>query len=137
LVGTLSIGVTFNVMLPAATFQILVGLIAQQICVYQEEYSKKRFFLSQATKKACERNHELLKTLMPENILRRLGPNPSVEMHAAVIPHCTVMFCMLKNATELQDAFSEEVFQMLHKMFSEFDNAVRRRGMYKYQHGKR
>jgi hypothetical protein len=135
LIGTLSIGVNYKVMLTAATFQLLVGLIAQRICAYQEEYSKKRFFLSQATRNACERNHELLKTLMPENILQKLGPNPSVEMHGAVIPHCTVMFCMLKNAAELQDAFSEEVFQMLNRMFSEFDDAVRRRGMYKYQHG--
>jgi hypothetical protein len=56
-------------------------------------------------------------------------------MHAAMIPHCTVVFCMLQNATELQDKFSEEIFQLLNLMFCEFDDAVNRHGMFKYQPG--
>ena len=34
----------------------------------------------------------------------------------------------------LQDSFSEPLFRRLHALFSKFDDAVQRRGMFKYQH---
>jgi class 3 adenylate cyclase len=56
------------------------------------------------------------------------------ELVGNVIQHCTVMFCTLKDHKEMLAGYSDQAFQELHGLISEFDDAVVRAGMVKYQH---
>ena len=50
------------------------------------------------------------------------------------IQHCIVMFCSLEPQSDLRAACSEILFYRLNALFSKFDDAVQRSGMFKYQH---
>jgi class 3 adenylate cyclase len=51
-----------------------------------------------------------------------------------LIPHCTVMFCTIKQHKLLLSGFSDECLDQLHLLISEFDDAVLSAGMCKYLH---
>ena len=135
LIGGLSVGCSYTAFLPAAALQLSAGFIAFRICEYQGMSSREQDSLSAATLDLWKSSRNILHSLIPANILEKIGTESSSNMICAEIQHCTIMFCMLEKAAELQDSFTEEVLQLLNSMFCEFDDAVERHGMFKYQHG--
>ena len=105
---------------------------------------QRQFTLARAMRNTSDRNRSLLHTLVPPNVVDYLDSlslssgrdsfSGGGELVGRDIPLCTVMFCTLERHAELQEAFSEEAFDLLSDIFAAFDDAVRRFGMYKYQH---
>ena len=135
LIGSLSVGCSYRAFLPAAALQLSAGFIAFRICEYQGISSREEESLSDATLDLWQSSRNILHSLIPANILEKIGSESSSNMICAEIQHCTIMFCMLEKAAELQDSFTEEVLQLLNSMFCDFDDAVERHEMFKYQHG--
>ena len=134
-VSSLSIGCPWASILVVVVFQLSVGLVASYICQCQNAASIRQSILSAETQKAWEDNRKLLNSLIPENILEKVESSASGEIKPALIPRCSLMFCMLERREELQNQSSEHIFSLLSAVFCDFDDEVSRFGMYKYQHG--
>ena len=133
--GSLLVGCSYTAFLPAAALQLTVGFLAFRICEYQAISLREQDLLSSATLGLWKSSRNILHTLIPANILEKIRSETESTMLSADIPHCTVMFCMLEKAAEMQEICSEKVLELLNSMFCEFDDAVERHGMFKYQHG--
>jgi hypothetical protein len=130
-VGTLShdLAVLF-----AVAFQLLAGLGAAYFCHVRKLISRQQFVVAKGTKFATEQNRNLLYTLIPQNVVQKLSNHKGAEMLGSEIRECAVMFCSLEPQVELQAASTGQEFNLLDEVFSAFDSAVERHGMFKYQH---
>ena len=135
-VALLSVG-TFTrdlAVISAVAFQLLTGLGTSYFCYSRKLISREQFAASKSTKFAAEQNRNLLYTLIPENVVQRYSVHEGQEMLGNEIPWCSIMFCCLEPQTELQASSTGQEFGLLDKVFSDFDSAVKKFGMFKYQH---
>ena len=89
--------------------------------------------MAKAAKFAAEQTSNRLHTLIPKQVLPALAAHTGEGMQGALIPHCTVMFCSLHLATRPSMSLADH-HRLLDGVFSALDDAVRRSGMFKYQH---
>jgi hypothetical protein len=132
-VGTLSRDIA---VISAVAFQLLTGLGAAYFCDLREKVSREHFAVAKGTKFATEQDRNLLFTLVPRNVVQQLQSHEPEggEMLGREITCCTVMFCALEPQEELQAAATRLEFGILDDVFSAFDLAVEKYGMFKYQH---
>ena len=122
-------------MVSLTVLQAIAGLIATLLCRAHTAAARSAFALAKGMKRAGEQNRNLLYTLVPHNVVQHLATHVSSgDMPGADIPECTVMFCSLEPHDLLQSSFSNEAFDLINDVFSDFDAAVNRSGMFKYQH---
>ena len=127
-------------------FQAAAGAAVAAGCHTRAASRRRQYALVRAMRDTSDRNRNLLYTLVPPNVVDHLDSlglgsvsdgnrfGGGGELVGRDIPQCTVLFCTLERHAELQGAFSEEAFDLLSDIFTSFDDAVRRYGMYKYQH---
>lgn len=106
-------------------FQLITGLATASVCLGGDQRSRDKFAMGKATEFAAEQNRALLYTLIPQNVVQRLATHTGAQMLGCDIPHCTVMFCSLETHVPLA---------LLDSIYTSFDAAVQRHGMFKYQH---
>ena len=136
-VGLMVVGTRSYIAISAVAFQLAAGLISAHFCAVQSAASYTQFMQVKGTREASKRSKDVLHTILPRNVAERLDSLPgggAGGMVGAAVPACAVMFCTLDKAGRMQDAFSERVFALLDGLFADFDAAVERFGMYKYQH---
>ena len=117
----------------AAIFQASAGFAAAHVCSSQLRVAREHFSLAKAAKFAAEQTSNRLHTLIPKQVLPALAAHTGEGMLGALIPHCTVMFCSLHLATRPSMSLADH-HRLLDGVFSALDDAVRRSGMFKYQH---
>ena len=118
-----------------AGLQLITGLISMKFCRDHTIAARNAFALAKGMRRAAEQNRNLLYTLIPHNVVEHLATHTSGnEMPGADIADCTVMFCSIEPQELLRSSFSTEVFDLMNDVFSDFDMAVHRSGMFKYQH---
>ena len=106
-------------------FQLTTGLATASVCMGGDQRSRHKYAMGRATQFAAEQNRALLYTLIPQNVVQRLATHTGAQMLGCDIPRCTVMFCALETHVPLA---------LLDSIYSDFDAAVQRHGMFKYQH---
>ena len=114
-------------------FQASAGLAAAHVCRSRLRVAREHFALAKAAKFAAEQTSNRLHTLIPMQVLPALTSHTGKEMLGALIPHCTVMFCSLHLDPAPSMSLADR-HQLLDGVFSALDDAVRRSGMFKYQH---
>ena len=132
--SVLAVGSKSWVLFSTALFQFCAGIFASHFCGIHTNLAKKQFAIEKGTILANDQNSNLLYTLIPKNVVVKLGEHQGDSMLGTSIRHCTVMFCSLEPQEELKAEFSERVYSLLNDAFSAFDGAVKRSGMFKYQH---
>ena len=142
--AALAVGADGGGTIVAIFFQAGAGAAVAAGCCMRTAARQRQFALARAMRNTSDRNRSLLHTLVPPNVVDYLDSlslssgrdsfSGGGELVGRDIPLCTVMFCTLERHAELQEAFSEEAFDLLSDIFAAFDDAVRRFGMYKYQH---
>ena len=121
--------------LTLVVLESLSGIIAACVCRTQTAESRRSFALAKGMRRAAEQNRNLLYTLIPRNVVEHLAAHTfSDEMPGTDIADCTVMFCSIEPQELLRSSFSTDVFDLMNDVFSDFDMAVHRSGMFKYQH---
>ena len=135
IITVLSSGTKTFGLITIVVVEIIIGTIAAVECKRQRIASRNYFALAKGIKLATLQNRHLLYSLIPRNVVEHLRLH-SIEdgMPGTDIPVCTVMFCSLEPHELLRSSFSTEVFDLINDVFSEFDAAVQRSGMFKYQH---
>jgi hypothetical protein len=151
-IATLAVGGRGLSVATGVLFQLAAGLGAAHFCWVQETAARRQFALSKAIRAAGGRSRDLLHTLIPQNVAERVvladravaggdgggggggGGRADETMVGRLVPMCTIMFCAVDGGEALHDAFSEDVFALLHDLFSGFDAAVHHHGLFKYQH---
>ena len=123
---SLAVGLDAWTIITCVVFQLAAGLGTASFCALGERISRDKFAILKATQFAGVQNRDLLYTLVPPNVVARLTASDSTEMLGRELQHCIIMFCSL----ELRDTD----LNILDAMFSSFDEAVARSGMFKYQH---
>jgi class 3 adenylate cyclase len=134
LVALILTGTRGSAMISAVVFQLVSGLFASYFCAVRRRIAWAEFLVERSIERASERNGNLLYTLIPRNVMARLASHHGSDMLGRAIPHCTIMFCALEQEEDLQAAFTVDVFELLCSLFADFDDAVKRSGMFKYQH---
>ena len=132
--AVLAVGTKSWVLFSTVLFQLCTGLFASHFCGIHIFLAKKQFAIEKGTILANEENSNLLYTLIPRNVVAKQGEHHSPSMLGTQIERCTIMFCSLEPQEQLKAEFSEKVFSLLNEAFSAFDRAVKRSGMFKYQH---
>jgi hypothetical protein len=132
-VGTLSRDLA---VISAVAFQLITGLGAAYFCHIREKVSREHFAVAKGTKFATEQDRNLLYTLVPRNVVQQLQLHEPEggKMLGREMACCTVMFCALEPQEELQAAATRLEFGILDDVFSAFDLAVEKYGLFKYQH---
>ena len=133
-ISLLSVGTKLLLLFFAIALHLAVTLCNFVLCTSREKASREQFCVAKATKMLASKRLRLLNTLIPSNVVMKLASHQGRGMPAANIPHCTVMFCLLEPPTVSQTAASEQQFDLLNDVFSEFDDIVERFGMFKYHH---
>ena len=118
----------------AVAFQFLTGLGTSYFCYARKLIAREEFAACKGTKFAAEQNRNLLYTLIPENVVPRYSAHEGQDLLGSEIASCSVMFCCLEPQVELQASTTGQEFALLDRVFSDFDSAVKRFGMFKYQH---
>ena len=108
-------------------FHLIVGLYASYSCHLRELFAREHFALKKEIKFLSDQNASLLYTLIPPNVVERLSSHAEQHFLCGEIKQCTIMFCALERQSEL-------AFARLNDIFSAFDAAVTRSGLFKYQH---
>ena len=128
-------GTKFWPMTSFAALQLTAGLISMLLCRDHTVSARNAFALAKGMRRAADQNRNLLCTLIPHNVVEHLATNTSGEdMPGTDIAECTVMFCSIEPQELLRSSFTAEVFDLMNDVFSDFDMAVQRSGMFKYQH---
>jgi len=97
-------------------------------------HQQKKFEYLRKLALTSEQSRRLVHTLIPENVMAKLTYQEDGEFLGVEIPRCIAMFCALEPQTELKTLLGYESFNLLDRIFQEFDEAVQASGMYKYQH---
>ena len=135
IVASVAVGTNSGLLVLGVAVVSFAGFSAANCCEITKLDSKEEFALVDGTKRAAERSRTLLHTLIPPNVLSQLTVHDSRQgMLCKSIERCTVMFCSLEPISEMRPCFSESLFNLTHEVFSVFDAAVERWGMFKYQH---
>jgi hypothetical protein len=100
-IGLLAVGTRIYITVAAVLFQLAAGLTAAHFCRIQTAASRRQFVLQKDIRAAAEQNRRLLFSILPPNVVGKLDRDDD-GMVGALIPHCTVMFCTLEQAAELQ-----------------------------------
>jgi len=108
-----------------AIFQLATGLATASICMGGDQRSRDKYAMGKATQFAAEQNRALLYTLIPQNVVQRLATHTGAQMLGCDISRCTVLFASLETHVPLT---------LLDSIYTAFDAAVQRHGMFKYQH---
>lgn len=122
---TLSAGIGPWFIVFCSVFQLATGLATASVCMGGDQRSRDKFALSKSVQFAAEQNRALLYTLIPQNVVQRLSMHSSTHMLGCDISQCTVLFAALETHVPLT---------LLDSIYSAFDAAVQRLGMFKYQH---
>ena len=112
---------------------LAASVLAYHFCGVRQSRSRMSFAACKRITSIRESSRSLLYRFIPEAVFSRISDVSGDEI-GVPIEHCIVMFSSLHPQTALQDSFSEPLFHRLHALFSKFDDAVQRRGMFKYQH---
>jgi len=108
--------------------QATLSISATLLCDMEEKREQANFAVLMAIRFASTINRDLLHTLIPPNVFRKLTTDD--EPHKAQhIPVCTVMF-----ATIDYEVSTAEEFNFINSLFTALDEAVEQSGMFKYQH---
>ena len=132
-VSFLLIGTEPAEFIPTVLLILISGIITAYFCHLGVRDAKEKFAVEKGLKFAAEHSSNLLYTLIPRTVLTRRH-SVDLGMVCGEIQHITIMFFTLERHEELMMHFSEEEFRLLDALFSDFDQAVERRGMFKYQH---
>ena len=119
--------------LPVTLNLFLMSLFASYHCKTVDQAARQTFAVLKRTKDLADHNSDLLRKFIPEAVLSNLAKLPDDEI-GVNIDKCIIMFCSLEPQQDLRAACSELLFHRLHALFSKLDDAVERRGMFKYQH---
>ena len=118
----------------AILLQACAGFSAARMCASHVRIAREQFAVAKASRFASEQTCNRLHTLIPKQVLPRLASHAGGAMLGTLIPQCTVMFCSLDFGPGGGPALSAELYRLLDDIFSAFDDAVERSGMFKYQH---
>ena len=132
--SVLSVGTNSWSLFTSISCQLAAGVLGAHLCHRRDGQARRQFAVAKGIRQAAEQSGNLLYTLIPQNVVERLTVHKDGDMLGRTIDHATVMFCSLEPQGKLQAGFSEDIFDLLHNVFSEFDGAVQRHGMFKYQH---
>lgn len=133
LIFSMAIGADAWSIITCVVFQLAAGAGTVFFCAVGDRLAREKFALLKATQFAGVQNRDLLHTLIPPNVVARMtGFKGEREMLGREIEHCIVMFCSLEPHADLRA--TEVALTLLDTVFSAFDEAVQRFGMFKYQH---
>ena len=110
--------------------QICANVCASVVNHKREKLDKQNFATDMSVRFASLAHRDLLLTLIPESVLQKVTAEDDSQISEPVpIKFCTVMFAMLD-----YEVTTAEDFNFINSLFSAFDEAVGRAGLYKYQH---
>jgi len=108
--------------------QATLSISATLLCDMEEKREQANFAVLMAIRFASTMNRDLLHTLIPPNVFKKLTNDDEVHK-AQYIPVCTVMF-----ATIDYEVSTAEEFNFINSLLTALDEAVEQSGMFKYQH---
>lgn len=112
-----------------------VGCVTSFLCYVATQESRNHFAKIKQVKFTAKQSRKLLYTLIPPNVLARLASHsPDKGVLATDIVHCTIMFCSLSDREGGERKNEKREFQRLHAVCLDFDEAVNKSRLYKYQH---
>ena len=124
-------------LLAAAALVGAAGLASAGLCAARRAGARRLFAESVRIRELAARNRRLLCTFVPRGVLARLEAQPpaaAADLLGADIEGALVLFCTLEPRAALRAEPPAPLLRVLDLVFSDFDAAVARAGLFKYQH---
>lgn len=103
--------------------QTTAAVSASLLCQWKERHAKREFAQVVAMRFAAYTKQNLLHTLIPPNVLKKLSGDKHNAYPAQPISMCTVMFCMFDYAVKTRDDFD-----FIESLIADLDRAVEQSG---------
>ena len=135
--GLLVIGTRGGLIIASLLIYVASGLGSAYVCLILKSGAREHFTTMKHIQILSAQNSILLHAFIPKNVMSRLSAlasGSSYEMLEASMDNVLVMFCALQPQELLKANMSETTLALLNSIFSHFDDAVDRFGMFKYQH---
>lgn len=103
--------------------QMAAGASASLVCQWNERDAKRDYAQVVAIRFATFTSQNLLHTLIPPHVLKKVSADDHNTYHAQPISMCTVMFCMFDYEVKTRDDFD-----FLESLIADLDRAVEQSG---------
>ena len=104
-----------------ATCQLVCNICCVLLCRMRRAQERRSFAVKKIVQNLCDENRNLLHTLMPADVARKLieqedKAGGSVAFLGTAIAHCVVMFCSLEPQRRLREMVDEATLALLHEV---------------------